>query len=86
MSPWSQFPVWSRAAAPGRRERASAAILLTRYWTWWAVQYAKDVADTIANSNFKVYLSSDVLLMSGLARALSEKVEKKRGWFSFLGF
>lgn len=49
------------------------------------IQYAKDVAETIANSNFKVYLSSDVLLMSGLARALTEKPEKRRGWFSFLG-
>ena len=50
------------------------------------LQYAKDVADTIASRNVKVYLSSDVLLMSGLARAVSEKPAKKRGWFSFLGF
>jgi len=37
------------------------------------IQYAKDVAATIAKSEFKVYLSSDVLLMSGLARGLSHK-------------
>lgn len=53
------------------------------------IQYAKDVAETIAKSNFKVYLSSDVLLMSGLARALNSRAEDKRnnrGWFSWLGF
>lgn len=35
------------------------------------IQYAKEVAETIANSNFKVYLNSDVLLMSGLARNIN---------------
>jgi len=51
------------------------------------IQYAKDVATTIANSNFKVYLSSDVLLMSGMARALGDKKKKSSGgFFSFLGF
>ena len=35
----------------------------------------------------QVYLSSDVLLMSGLARALSDKkVKKSGGFFSFLGY
>mmetsp|Transcript_11328 Transcript_11328/g.17820 ORF Transcript_11328/g.17820 Transcript_11328/m.17820 type:complete len:301 (+) Transcript_11328:94-996(+) len=49
------------------------------------IQYARDVAETIAQSNFKVYLSSDVLLMSGLARALNEAPSKKKatGWFGF---
>mmetsp|Transcript_34429 Transcript_34429/g.71028 ORF Transcript_34429/g.71028 Transcript_34429/m.71028 type:complete len:301 (-) Transcript_34429:86-988(-) len=47
------------------------------------IQYAKDVAETIASSNFKVYLSSDVLLMSGMARALGQyEAKKKQGWFS----
>jgi len=45
------------------------------------IQYAQDVAKTIANSDFKVYLSSDVLLMSGLGRALSGDKRKKTGWF-----
>lgn len=47
------------------------------------IQYAKDVAETIASSNFKVYLSSDVLLMSGMARALGKyEAKQKQGWFS----
>jgi len=47
------------------------------------IQYAKEVAETIANSNFKVYLSSDVLLMSGMARSLGKvAAERKTGWFS----
>lgn len=49
------------------------------------IQYAQEVANTIANSSFKVYLSSDVLLMSGLARALSQQVagKKRAGWFGW---
>mmetsp|Transcript_30366 Transcript_30366/g.73022 ORF Transcript_30366/g.73022 Transcript_30366/m.73022 type:complete len:301 (-) Transcript_30366:306-1208(-) len=47
------------------------------------IQYAKEVAETIANSNFKVYLSSDVLLMSGMARSLGKvAAERKTGWVS----
>ncbi|EKX50901.1 hypothetical protein GUITHDRAFT_134990 [Guillardia theta CCMP2712] len=53
------------------------------------IQYAKDVAETIANSNFKVYLSSDVLLMSGLARALSQqqanKLQSGKSYLSVFG-
>ena len=45
------------------------------------IQYAKDVAETIANSNFKVYLNSDVLLMSGLANNVATPKKKLFGLF-----
>jgi len=51
------------------------------------IQYALEVANTIANSQFKVYLSSDVLLMSGLARELNKGsvVNRKQGWLGWAG-
>ncbi|KAJ1494232.1 hypothetical protein T484DRAFT_1766451 [Baffinella frigidus] len=50
------------------------------------IQYALEVANTIANSQFKVYLSSDVLLMSGLARELNKgAAPRKLGWGGWLG-
>ena len=46
------------------------------------IQYAKEVAETIANSNFKVYLNSDVLLMTGLARNIAQPSKQgKKGYF-----
>mmetsp|Transcript_1789 Transcript_1789/g.4220 ORF Transcript_1789/g.4220 Transcript_1789/m.4220 type:complete len:297 (+) Transcript_1789:102-992(+) len=46
------------------------------------IQYARDVAETLATSANKVYLSSDALLISGLARALGEQKNPtmKKGW------
>lgn len=49
------------------------------------IQYARDVADTLANSSNKVYLNSDTLLVSSIARALGRDdhhtLKQKRGWF-----
>lgn len=46
------------------------------------IQYARDVADTLATSTNQVYMSSDALLISGIARALGrdEHQAKKKGW------
>lgn len=63
---------------------ASAVANNTGFVELRKIQYARDVATIIANSNFQVYLSSDVLLMSGMARALRDK-EKTSAGFSFLG-
>jgi prohibitin 2 len=47
------------------------------------IQYARDVAETLATSSNKVYLNSDALLVSGIARALGrdEHQRKSSGWF-----
>jgi len=47
------------------------------------IQYAKDVAETLSTSSNKVYLNSDALLVSGIARALGRdehQSKSKGGW------